>query len=75
MTEERLKELNELDRRRRHARKELEAWTGLNEFNLWTNLQDASVSITTPAFEALRERRLAELQIEIERLESQWAQA
>lgn len=75
MTEERLKELNELDRRRRKMRQELENWSNLTENNLWTMLQDAAVRITDDAFEALRERRLAELQIEIERLESQWAQA
>lgn len=75
MTEERLKELNALDNRRRRMRKELDAWLHMNENNLWSALQDNVVQVTDGVFEVLRERRLVELQIEIERLESEWAQA
>lgn len=75
MTEERLKELNALDNRRRRMRKELDAWLLMDENNLWSALQDNVVQVTDDAFGALRARRLAQLQVEIERVESEWARA
>jgi len=75
MTEERLKELNALDTRRRRMRKELDAWLHMDENNLWSALQDNVVQVTDDTFEALRARKIAQMQVEIERLESEWARA